>query len=88
MGIIYVPMKPNSAPTSKPSVPLPSSKRGLKGYFAETGRELRKVNWPTKQETTRLTGVVLSVCFMITVALLALGFVFEQIIKLITTGSL
>ncbi len=43
-------------------VALPSSRRGVKGFFSETARELRKVNWPSPRETTRLTGIVLTVC--------------------------
>lgn len=30
-------------------------------YFRETRGEIRKVTWPTKQESWRLTGIVLAV---------------------------
>lgn len=61
-----VPKKPTSAP-----VPLPSSKRGFKGFFRETMRELKHVHWPKKEEVSRLTGVVLVIC-LLTVAYLFL----------------
>ena len=47
---------------SKSQPGMPGSKRGLKGYFAEVRREVKKVHWPTPQETNRLTGIVLVVC--------------------------
>jgi len=31
----------------------------LKAYFSESYKELRKVNWPTRQETVRLTLTVI-----------------------------
>jgi preprotein translocase subunit SecE len=69
------------------SVPIPKSKRGLKGFFAEVGREMKKVSWPTKAETNRLTGVVLAVCVMIVIILSAMSTVFDTLVKLLTQGS-
>jgi len=80
-------MKSNPSGAGKPSVPIPGSKRGLKGFFAETAREMHKVQWPTGHETTRLTGVVLTVCALITITLVVLGVVFEQIITFLITGK-
>jgi preprotein translocase SecE subunit len=54
-------------PTAKPAskVPLPTSKRGLNGFFKDLQREARQVSWPTPQEATRLTGTVLGVCVIV-----------------------
>gem|GEM_PF-312332 len=68
------------------SLPVPKSKRGVKGFFKEVGRELKKVSWPTKAETNRLTGVVLAVCVLVVIILSTLGAVFGAVIDLITKG--
>jgi preprotein translocase SecE subunit len=69
------------------NLPIPKSRRGIKGFFNEVVRELKKVNWPTKAETNRLTGVVMAVTFMCVAILTALGFAFEVIINFITKGT-
>ena len=68
--------------------PTPKMRRGLKTYLSEVGREMKKVSWPTKKETNRLTGVVMIVCLIVMVILLALGRVFEFLIDLISKGGL
>lgn len=69
------------------AVPIPRSRRGLKGFLAEVGREMKKVNWPSKAETNRLTGVVFAVCFLVGAILLALSFVFDTLVSIITKGG-
>jgi preprotein translocase SecE subunit len=73
---------------SKPlpsSTPLPKSGRGgIRGYFGEVARELRKVQWPTPKETTRLTGVVLAVCGICLVAIWILAFLIASMMSVIT----
>ena len=49
---------------------------------------MKKVNWPTKAETNRLTGVVLAVTIMCVAILTGLGFVFSSFINLITKGTM
>ena len=49
---------------------------------------MKKVTWPTRQETNRLTGVVLVVCLMLVAILSVLGYVFNIAIDFITKGSL
>lgn len=68
------------------SLPIPKSKRGIKGFFNEVLREMKKVSWPTRTETNRLTGVVLSVCLIVVVILSTLSFAFGFVIDLITKG--
>jgi preprotein translocase subunit SecE len=69
-------------------LPLPQVKRGLGTFFAEIKRELKKVSWPTPSETNRLFGVVLAVCVILIVVMAGLGFLFENLVNLLTkTGS-
>lgn len=68
-------------------VPVPRSKRGFKGFMAEVQRELKKVTWPTKPETNRLTWIVIAVCLMLVVFLTALSYSFGFIINLISKGG-
>lgn len=77
-----------SGGTGRPrgGVPVPSSKRGLKGFMNEVRREMKKVSWPTKPETNRLTGVVLAVCLLLVAFLTAIGAVFGFVIDFITKG--
>ena len=49
---------------------------------------MKKVNWPTKPETNRLTGVVFAVCFIIGIILFVLSVVFDHFVSLVTKGSI
>lgn len=77
---------PAQAPRSKGGVPTPKMSRGPKTFLKEVGRELKKVSWPTKAETNRLTGVVLVVCVIAAGILSGLGFLFGLIIDFVTKG--
>lgn len=66
------------------SIAVPRSRRGLKGYFAEVRREIKKVSWPTIPETHRLTGVVLGVCAILVVVLTLLGNIFQFVVEFLT----
>lgn len=52
-------------------------------YFRETTGELRKVTWPTRQEATSLTIVVLIVITLMSVFLGILDFVYARFFVLI-----
>jgi preprotein translocase subunit SecE len=54
-------------------------------YFRETIIELRKVNWPTREEATQLTIIVLIVVGLMSALLGFLDFVFAQLIALIVS---
>jgi preprotein translocase SecE subunit len=69
------------------SVPIPRSKRGLKGFISEVGREMKKVSWPTRAETNRLTGVVLGVCILVGTIMILMGSMFGALIDFLTKGS-
>ncbi len=70
-------MNMSKMPETPATIALPKSKRGTKGFFAEVKREIKKVNWPTKEETTRLTGVVLTVCGLVILILMGLNYFFD-----------
>jgi preprotein translocase subunit SecE len=52
-------------------------------YFRETRSELRKVVWPTRQEATNLTIIVLAVTVLMSALLGFLDFVFTKLFGLI-----
>jgi len=46
------------------------------GFFGEVYAELRKAEWPTRQEATRLTGVVITIAGLVGLILGILDFLF------------
>lgn len=76
--------KPASIPSRKSPI---KNSRGIKGYFNDLAREMRKVTWPTTQETLRLTGIVFLVSFLVAAILILLGMVADTIIQYIVTGG-
>ena len=52
-------------------------------YFKETRAELRKVNWPTRQQAINLTLIVLAVTFSMAVLLGVIDYLFTQLFSLI-----
>ena len=48
-------------------------------FFRETVAELRKVNWPTRQEATQLTVIVLLVVIVMSTLLGVLDFLFSRL---------
>ncbi len=61
----------------------PKQPNALARWWRETIGELRKVAWPTVQETRRLTGIVLIVMFAMSAVLGALDFLFSKLITLL-----
>ncbi|KPL81685.1 hypothetical protein ADN01_09935 [Levilinea saccharolytica] len=55
----------------------------IKRWWRETVGELRKVTWPTRQETFRLTKIVLMVLAVMSLALGLLDFLLAQLMVLI-----
>jgi preprotein translocase subunit SecE len=55
----------------------------LQRYFRETLGELRKVSWPTRQEATSLTIVVLIVIVVMSAFLGIMDFLYSRIFILI-----
>jgi preprotein translocase subunit SecE len=59
-----------------------SRKKGnpVSRYLRETAAELRKVTWPTRQEATQLTLIVLVVIGLTSVFLALMDYLFTQLI--------
>ena len=56
-------------------------------YFNETRAELRKVTWPTREETRNLTTIIVIVTVAMAVFLGALDYIFQQVSAGIITGQ-
>ena len=68
--------------------PVPNLKnKGITGFFKDVQREMKHVSWPTRQESLRLTGVVLGVCGMLALVLTILSFGLETVLKMIGIGT-
>ena len=62
--------------------PAPAKKSRF-SFFPEVIAELRKAHWPTRQETLRLSILVLIVCAIVGAILGALDWVFTQLFLLL-----
>ena len=54
-------------------------------YFKETRAEVRKVSWPTREEATNLTLIVLGVTVAMAAFLGAVDFIFASLIRLLVS---
>ncbi|AKM78219.1 MAG: Preprotein translocase SecE subunit [Candidatus Wolfebacteria bacterium GW2011_GWE1_48_7] len=52
----------------------------LTSYIQESRQEFKRVNWPTRQETIRLTGMVIGLSLIFAVFLGVLDMVFNYIL--------
>lgn len=52
-------------------------------YFKDTRGELRKVTWPTREQATKLTLIVLAVTATMALFLGALDYIFAALVRLI-----
>jgi preprotein translocase subunit SecE len=57
------------------------SENRLVRYFKETRAELRKVTWPTRQQATNLTLIVLAVTVAMALFLGAFDLIFSALIR-------
>jgi len=53
----------------------------IKKFFSEARQELRHVNWPTRQEAIRLTGIVIGLSVGLAVFLGGFDYLFSFVIK-------
>lgn len=52
----------------------------IKSYIIESKQEFKRVNWPTKQETSRMTMVVIGLSVATAIFLGALDFLFRWLL--------
>lgn len=57
-------------------------------YFRETRGELRKVTWPTREESLRLTSIVIGVTAVMTFILWLFDFIFSNGLDLLIQAIL
>jgi len=51
-------------------------------FLKEVRLEIRKINWPTRQETIKYTFIVIGVCFVVAAFLGSLDFLFAYVLQL------
>ncbi len=61
----------------------PSRRFSIFGFFGDVFSELRKVTWPTRQEASRLTVLVIALAAVMGVFLGAFDWVFARIFSLL-----
>lgn len=54
----------------------------IKSFFQESKQELRRVDWPTRQQTIKLTLVVIFISVLVAVFLGVLDLIFTQLLRL------
>ena len=52
----------------------------LDQYLRETVREIKKVSWPSREQTTEMTVLVLAVSIVIGVYIGVIDFIFQSVI--------
>ncbi len=57
-------------------------------YFKEVRGEMRKVTWPTREEATRWTGIVLALTAVMTVILSSFDYLFSTGLRLLVDAVL
>ena len=67
--------------TAAQAAPKPDNR--LVRYLKETRAELRKVSWPTRQQATNLTLIVLAVTVAMSIFLGAVDFLFASLLRLL-----
>ncbi len=61
----------------------PGSRGGtIGGFFGDIVSELRRVHWPSRQETLRLTQLVIVVSVVVGAILSAVDFLFNRLLQL------
>ena len=52
----------------------------IRTFFSEAAIEMRKVNWPTREETLRYTLIVIGISVGVAVYLAGLDFILKQLL--------
>ncbi len=72
-----------SGKETSPETPKPDN--AIVRYFKETRAEIRKVAWPTREQATNLTLIVLAVTIAMAIFLGAVDLIFAEIIRLLVS---
>jgi len=76
-----------AAKVKKPQASVAPSKKRRFTFFADIVGELKKVVWPTRQETTRLTLIVIGLCLVMGVILGAVDYGFSELVAKVLLGG-
>lgn len=55
-------------------------------FVKEARIELRKVNWPTREQTVKYTGLVIGLSLAVAIFLGSLDYLFEYVIRIFVIG--
>lgn len=72
--------RPTTAPSGEPNVVVK--------YFNDTRAELRRVTWPTRDETKNLTMIIVAVTVAMAFFLGALDYIFQVTVAGVISGDL
>ena len=72
---------------SSAATATPRNENPLVKYFNETRAELRKVTWPTREEATNLTIIIVMVTIVVAIFLGLLDFLFQEVVSGIIIGN-
>jgi preprotein translocase subunit SecE len=75
------------AKAKKPQAQAAPPKKRRFTFFADIVGELRKVVWPTRQETIRLTLIVIGLCVVMGILLGAVDYGFSELVAKVFLGG-
>ena len=79
--------QPVVAKAKKPQVSGAPPKKRRFTFFNDIVGELKKVVWPTRQETTRLTLIVIGLCVVMGLILGAVDYGFSELVAKVFLGG-
>ncbi len=76
-----------AAKAKKAQVQVTQPKKRRFTFFTDVIGELRKVVWPTRQETIRLTAIVIGICLFMALLLGSLDYGFSELVAKVFLGG-
>ncbi|MGD0354890.1 MAG: preprotein translocase subunit SecE [Dehalococcoidia bacterium] len=76
-----------AAKTKKAQVQVTAPKKRGFTFFSDIVGELRKTVWPTRQETIRLTAIVIGICLFMALVLGTLDYGFSELVAKVFLGG-
>jgi preprotein translocase subunit SecE len=76
-----------AAKAKKTQVQVTQPKKRRFSFFTDVIGELRKVVWPTRQETIRLTAIVIGICLFMALLLGSLDYAFSEFVAKVLLGG-
>jgi len=73
--------------TKKSQPQIITKKKSRFAFFSDVVGELRKVTWPSRRDTVRLTIMVIAVCVVVGLFLGALDYGFAELVAKVLLGG-